>query len=69
MGRRSRTYLLAEAAAAPLTNPLRSIYGLFAARRGVVQCATTDWRGEWAKCEDPDKIEFEDVLHVIIIPK
>lgn len=60
---------------------LRTLYGIYQARQGVQDCSSRDWRGEVIKTRekrgeklsqekqgDGEVLEFEDVLHVIVIP-
>ncbi len=66
----------------PIPSHPRTLYGIYQARQGVQDCSSRDWRGEVIKTRekrgeklsqekqgDGEVLEFEDVLHVIVIPK
>jgi hypothetical protein len=47
----------------------RTLYGVWQARQGVYRSASTDWRAKWRAVGHNEKLHYDDVVHVIVIPK
>lgn len=47
----------------------RTAYGTFLAWRGVKKHASTDWRAVYAEGHNSHSLPYDDVEHIIVIPK
>lgn len=58
----------------PRADRFSTIYGTFRAWRGVKKHSETDWRAEYVSkraglAQDADVLDYEDVQHLVIVPK